>query len=186
MPNHVQRIDSIPKKIPGINPRCLVQQLCALCLGTFDRPLECSTRETNCLRLIKKGVFTVNKSNIRFSDIRLDQNHEQLNYYLKHCGGIVGLTENPAALQRFLICSPLVSDLCRDFEERSLYQFNTDGKINPRHAEASYMQRRFINDHESLLKMILTRGNPFSLTKEKLINIYTHEEAPSSSIVYSL
>ena len=48
--------------------------------------------------LLKQGIFTINKSDARFSSIHLEQDHEQLNDYLKKCGGIVGLTEDPEAL----------------------------------------------------------------------------------------
>ena len=67
-------------------------------------------------RLLQNGIFTVNKTNKRFSNIHLDQNHEQLNDYLKKNGGIVGLTEDPAALKRFLVSAPLVGELCKDFK----------------------------------------------------------------------
>ena len=79
--------------------------------------------------LLKQGIFTINKSDARFSNIHLDQNHEQLHDYLKKCGGIVGLTEDPEALKRFLVCSPLVSQLCKDFEDVSLNRSNKETGI---------------------------------------------------------
>ena len=137
-------------------------------------------------KLLEQGIFTANKSNARFSNIHLDQNHEQFNDYLKKCGGIVGLTEDPQALKRFLVCSPLVSELCKDFENGSLNSLNQHTDIKPRHAESAYLQERFLSDNKLLYNTIITQGNPFSISQVKLINIYTHEEAPASDIVYKL
>ena len=77
------------------------------------------------------GVFTANKTNKRFSTIHLDQNHEQMNDTLKHNGGIIGL-----ALKRYLVCSPLVGELCRSFEEENI---NTSEK---HHSESAYLQKK--------------------------------------------
>ena len=39
----------------------------------------------------------------------LDQSHEQLNKWIKAEGGAVGLTEDPAALRRWMLAGPEVS-----------------------------------------------------------------------------
>ena len=89
-------------------------------------------------QLLVKGVFTANKTNKRFSAIHLDhQNQEQMNDTLKHNGSILGLTENRQALKRYLVCSPLVSELCRSFEEENI---NTSEK---QHSESAYIQKGF-------------------------------------------
>ena len=53
-----------------------------------------------------KGNFTVNKSKLTFSAIAIDQAHGQNNTSVKGDGGAVGLTENPAALHRWMIFGP--------------------------------------------------------------------------------
>ena len=68
--------------------------------------------ERESYQLLVKGVFTASKTNKRFSANHLDQNH-------KH-GAIVGLSENRQALKRYFVCSPLVSELCRSFEEENI------------------------------------------------------------------
>ena len=47
-----------------------------------------------------KGEFTALKTDRAFSAIAIDQAHEQNNDAVNGDGGAVGLTENPAALQR--------------------------------------------------------------------------------------
>lgn len=62
------------------------------------------------------GKFTVKKSNSRFSSIALDQSHEQENKLVKSTGGAVGLTEDAAALRRWMIAGPEIASLLREFE----------------------------------------------------------------------
>ena len=49
------------------------------------------------------GKFVVKKTTRRFSAISIDQAHEQNNALVKGDGGAVGLTENPAALHRWMV-----------------------------------------------------------------------------------
>ena len=63
-----------------------------------------------------KGNFTVQKTDHSFSNIALDQVHEQHNCIVKDNGGGVGLTESPAALQRWMVSGPEMARLINDFE----------------------------------------------------------------------
>ena len=69
------------------------------------------------LQQFLKRHFVVQKSNRRFSMMALDQNHEQQNQIIKAEGGVVGLTENPAALTRWMIAGPKVARVVTEFEE---------------------------------------------------------------------
>ena len=142
-----------------------------------------SGENSDVYKLLQNGIFTANKTNRRFSNMHLNQNHEQLNVYLKKSGGIVGLTEDPAALKRFLVCAPLVSEQCKDFEASSI-DSNGESSTEKHHAESLYMQQRFLRDNESLIKTILTQGNPFNVSQKEIMNIYTHEQSPSSLLIY--
>lgn len=46
----------------------------------------------------------------------LDQSHEQCNKCIKGDGGIVGLTEDPTALRRWMLAGPEVVRLVNEFE----------------------------------------------------------------------
>ena len=48
--------------------------------------------------------------------IPVHQAHEQNNACSKRDGGAVGLTDNPSALQRWLVAGPEVTALIKDFE----------------------------------------------------------------------
>ena len=47
----------------------------------------------------------------------LDQFHEQSNKCIKGDGGVVGLTEDPAALRRWMLAGPEISRVVAEFEE---------------------------------------------------------------------
>ena len=51
-----------------------------------------------------------------FSGIAVDQAHEQNNASVKGGGGAVGLTENPAALRRWMVSGPEMARLIEEFE----------------------------------------------------------------------
>ena len=52
-----------------------------------------------------------------FSAIPIDQAHEQNNACSKRDGGTVGLTDNPSALQRWMVAGLEVAALIEDFED---------------------------------------------------------------------
>ena len=53
-----------------------------------------------------KGNFTVKTSNRPFSNMSLDESHEQNNACVNEEGGAVGLTETPTALLRWMVAEP--------------------------------------------------------------------------------
>ena len=63
-----------------------------------------------------KGHFTVQKTEHSFSNMAIDQAHEQNNCIVKDDGGAVGLTESPAALRRWMVSGPEMARLINDFE----------------------------------------------------------------------
>ena len=76
-----------------------------------------------------KGNFVVKKTAHRFSAI--DQGHEQSNAAMKDDGGAVGLTENIAALRRWMVSglemTTVIGKLEASIEKRK--------KLDPRHRE---------------------------------------------------
>ena len=49
------------------------------------------------------GMFTLRFTGRRFSRMPIDEGHEHNNAMIKGDGGAVGLTENPSALQRWMV-----------------------------------------------------------------------------------
>ena len=63
------------------------------------------------------------RSSNTFSSIQIDQADEQNNELIKGDGGIIGITENPGALLRWMVAGPelarIVKELDNSFEEES-------------------------------------------------------------------
>ena len=87
-----------------------------------------------------KDNFSINKMRIPFYLIGSYHALEQDNKLLKVNGGVVGLTQNPAALHRFCLISPSLASLCSQFLKNSgiidkstkLKHYQLVGSINKR------------------------------------------------------
>jgi len=66
-------------------------------------------------REFAKGNFTIRKSTRVFSNMAIDQAHEQSNAVVKGDGGAIGLTEDSAALRRWMVAGPEISRLVGEF-----------------------------------------------------------------------
>ena len=64
---------------------------------------------------ITKGNFTVKTSNRPFSNMSLDESHEQNNACVNEEGGAVGLTETPTALLRWMVAEPEMARVVTEF-----------------------------------------------------------------------
>ena len=63
-----------------------------------------------------KHFWVFPKTSKRFSAMPLDQAHDQNNAMLKDSGEAIGLTENPAALKRWMVSGPEQTRLIAKFE----------------------------------------------------------------------
>ena len=61
-----------------------------------------------------------------FSGIAIDQAYEQNNASGKGDGGGVGLTENPAALRRWMVTGPEMARLIGEYEVSTMKKKKTD------------------------------------------------------------
>ena len=85
---------------------------CARWLTVFIKDLEQLNPEV--LNAFKKGYFTVKPGKIIFSNIRINQAHEQNNKLVKIHGGAIGIMVNPNALLRWAVKRPVDAELCRN------------------------------------------------------------------------
>jgi len=70
------------------------------------------------------GNFAVNKNRIPFCAIGLDHALEHINRIMKVTGGLVGITQNASARDRFFLAGPELSRLA---EEARLTNSYTEG-----------------------------------------------------------
>ena len=116
-----------------------------------------------------KGSFAVHKTKKLFSSIALDHAHEQVNAVVKGEGGAVGLTENPAALRRWMVVGPELSRMVKEFEVPS------SDESSKHHEQKPSIQAAFANDVVNLVSSIEELGNPFNESGEDLSALHTKE-----------
>ena len=99
-----------------------------------------------------KGHFAVQKTNRVFSAMSIDQCHEQLNAFIKSEGGAVGLTENPQALERWLIAGPEISRLVLEYDDS--FKSLKSKSLTRHHEQYLTVQKKFAKDVNSLVATI--------------------------------
>ena len=72
------------------------------------------------LEAFKKGYFTVKRSNRTFSNIGIDQAHEQNNKLVKIHGGAIGIFDNQNALLRWSVSTSVIAGMCNEDKEDDL------------------------------------------------------------------
>ena len=120
------------------------------------------------------GKFTVKKTSRRFSAIALDQAHEQNNACVKGDGGAVGLTENPAALHRWMVSGPQMAQIIAEFEMSAGSEQRTDADSR-HHEENRHTQKSFAEDVKALVSTIEDMGNPFLESTSDLLVLDTRD-----------
>ena len=114
-------------------------------------------------KAFKKGFFTVRKTNCVFSNMGIDQAHEQNNKILKTDGGVIGIFDNPTALLKWAIWGPVISEILKEEEDGNLPQLH--------HEDTASFERDFRKDRDSLIASILEYGNPFKEEEQNLVHI---------------
>ena len=139
-----------------------------------------SERHPQIFAEFKSGKFTVRKTCHAFSRIATDHAHEQNNADVKDDGGAIGLTESPAALERWMVSGPEMASLINDFEKStSTAQSSQDFR---RHDQRPGVQKAFLQDVKSLKATIDELGNPFRETSRDLLVLDTRDLADQSAV----
>ena len=118
---------------------------------------------TETYKVFKKGFFTVRKTNCVFSNMEIDQAHEQKNKILKTDGGVIGILDNPTALLKWTICGPVISEILKEDEDENLPELH--------HEDTASFEKDFCKDRDSLIASILEYRNPFEEEEQNLVHI---------------
>ena len=105
-----------------------------------------SEKHPSILAEFSAGKFVVNKTSKKFSAMAIDQCHEQNNANVKDSA--VGLMTNPGALRRWMVASPEVSRIVKEFE---LLQGNTNSHHHMHHEQQPGVQVAFSTEVKSLV-----------------------------------
>ena len=131
-------------------------------------------------REFQRGAFTAKKTKRPFSAISLDETHKQVNALVKGDGGAVGLTENPAALRRWMIAGLGIAKLVEEFEEG--YDDDDSSDSGGHHEETKSVQDKFVKDVRFLVITIEEMGNPFMEESGDLLNLNSKIVRPENVV----
>ena len=117
------------------------------------------SKHPSIYREFAKGNFTIRKSTRVFSNMVIDQAHEQSNAVVKGDGGAIGLTEDSAALRRWMVAGPEISRLVGEFE--SSIGLGRDTNSEKHHEDSPTAQKDFWNKIQRLIQVFIDYENPF-------------------------
>lgn len=129
------------------------------------------------------GNISVTKSGIPFVSIGADHACEHLNRMMKVHSGLIGISNNANARQRFFMAAPELSRLSSQFKGQ--FDLNTDKPTEHHDLKPSSVRR----EHEAVSKIkaaILSHGNPFDVEGDQLFNMMTHAYSPQEFVAQIL
>ena len=91
---------------------------------------------------------------------------------MKVAGGIIGVTQNENALQRFFLAAPHLSAIVSEFETK--FGVNQQTRMNKHHDLYGCKPKRIGKNVELLCNVITEHGDPFESKEAHLFNILTH------------
>lgn len=134
-------------------------------VSVFIRDLE--SLPSSIQEEFEAGHWTVSRSNHRYSSIPIDHAHEQANKRVKGVGGVIGITENPEMLERWIATGPEISRVLQQFTN----VHDDGGQELPHHEEGSTSQHRFKCHVTNLMDVLQSRGNPFEESSADLVTL---------------
>ena len=134
-----------------------------------------------CKEFEEHGHWVINKTANRFSNIPIDQAHEQNNEVVKGSGGVVGLTENPSAFRKWMVSGPEQARLLMEFEEDYLRK-QSHLECGYHHEEVLSTQKTFKEEVMSLVQVFNELGNPFLDDSDELMVLDTRNVLDESVV----
>eukprot|EP00794_Sanderia_malayensis_P001481 gene1481-1638_t len=131
---------------------------------------ELLLKHPDLFKEFENGSFVAHKTKRLFSAIALDQAHEQVNAIVKGEGGAIGLTENPAALRRWMVGGPELARMVKEFENVTFEQ-----ESQKHHEQKPAIQAAFAKDVSKLVATIDELSNPFREDGENLTALHTKD-----------
>ena len=125
------------------------------------------------------GKWVLSKTCNKFSAIPFDQAHENENKYVKGDGGIIGITEKPETMRKWLVAGPELSRLLNTFEDK--YSAVKD-KSTSHHSQSIGQEKKFLKKVQNLVETINEMGNPFKDDFPELITLDSRKCLQGNSV----
>ena len=115
-----------------------------------------------------------------FSSIALDHAHEKNYATIKSDGGgAIGLTQNPEALQRWMVAGPELVRITAEFEV-SMERLHQRSSNTNHHDQTKSNQVTIAQHVKSLVEVIEEMGNPFLEDSKDLLALNTRDIADTA------
>ena len=75
------------------------------------------SNESNPMKQLNKGYFTVSKTDHSFSNMGVDQEHEQNKKVVQVDSGAIGILENETALMKWAVAGPIINNLLNQADQ---------------------------------------------------------------------
>ncbi|KAK5923956.1 hypothetical protein CgunFtcFv8_000881 [Champsocephalus gunnari] len=125
------------------------------------------------------GNISVTKSVIPFVSVGADHACEHLNKLMKIHSGIIGISNNANARQRFFMVTPELLRLSKEFKS----QFDMEADRSTEHHELGPSAvKRAHGTIDKIKAAILSHGNPFTTEGDKLYNVITLAYIPDEYV----
>lgn len=128
---------------------------------------------------LELGNISVTKSAIPFVSIGADHACEHLNKLMKVHAGLIGISSNANARQRFFMATHELSCMSKEFKD----QFSVKETETAEHHDLSPSVIK--REHSTVSKIkaaIMRHGNPFAIEGHTLYNLITHAYIPEQYV----
>ncbi|KAK3926446.1 BRISC and BRCA1-A complex member 2, partial [Frankliniella fusca] len=140
--------------------------------------LELKQKAPDVHHLFKAGQFVFSATGNPFSLLAIDQAHEQNNAKVKSAGGVVGLTQDAAALLRVMAAGPEVARLLYEFRGAA----DSSTGTGRHHEQYEAYQKQFKDHCSALINSFKSYQNPFCELGGELITLDTRESVSVDSV----
>ena len=126
------------------------------------------------------GKFTINKTGKPFSNIGIDQAHEQNNKLVKTDGDAVDILLNDnTALIKWMVAGPELAEMVEAFRSENVHE-----RTLKHHEDTNVFEKQFRKDVKALCNVFEVHGNPFDDPDDNLVHLISkmimNEEAVDS------
>ena len=165
--------------------KCMLPWFFALDHTQYARWMSVLVQDLLCLEMkqsemyaaLVKGYFTVRKNSRVFSNMGIDQAHEQNNKILKNDGGVIGILDNQSALLKWAIAGQIISHILKPESSENLCTMH--------HEDTLKYESDFRQDIDAFKTSMLQFGNPFEEEEAQLVHISSRhvlDDAASVSV----
>jgi len=130
-------------------------------------------------RELEAGNISVTKNTIPFVSIGADHAVEHLNRSLKVHAGLIGISNNANARQRFFLAAAELSKMSSEFKGQFGIQ---DNEVREHHGLSPSVVKREHNAIDRIKAAILSHGNPFEVEGNQLFNVITNAYVPDEFV----